>query len=665
MFIQTDRPLKLKTPLGPDALIVSAVRGREALSELFHFEVDAMWEDKNKPLAFEDLLGKKVTIEATSKTEKRHIGGIVIRVTQGETDKYFIRYRIDIAPQLWLLTRRVQSRMFQQMTVPDILREVLKGLDVTYEIQGSFDPREYCVQYHESDFNFFSRLAEEEGIYYFFKHTAEGHKLVLANTPQSHSAIPYTPKVNYEEHAGSDIEEDRILEWRKAQEIRSGKFTAWDEIFQMPGKHLDATKTIQDTVQVGQTTHKLKVAGNDKLEIYEFPGGYARRYDGAGSLQNIFSDNKRTVAIRMQQEALGSLSIDGRSRHAGFTAGESFELSGHFSDDGKYVLTSVEHHAMQPVNVEDRTAFTYENRFECIPIALPYSPPRRAPAPSVRGVQLGTVVGPAGEEIFTDKYGRIKVQFRWDRDGKNDAKSSCWMRVATPWAGKQWGAIHIPRVGQEVIIDFEEGDVNYPIVVGSVYNADMMPPYQLPDNKTQSGVKSRSSKAGGPDNFNEIRFEDKKGSEEVLVHAEKDLKTEVENDEIRTVDHDRTTTIKNDETKTVKQGNELTTIETGNRTIGVKKGNQSTTIDMGNMDTKIKMGNMTTKIDLGKSEEEAMQSIELKVGQSSVKLDQMGVTIKGMTIKVEGQIMVEIKGVMTKVSGDAMLTAKGGIVMIN
>jgi type VI secretion system secreted protein VgrG len=459
-FLQTERPLKLTTPLGADALIISAISGREALSELFHFEVDAMWEDKNNPLNFESLLGKKVTIEVMSKTDKRHLSGIVTRVTQGELDKYFIRYRIVIEPQIWLLTRRVRSRMFQQMAVPDILKKVLEGMDVTDDIRGSFNPREYCVQYHESDFNFFSRLAEEEGIYYYFKHTADGHKLVLADTPLSHDDIPYSPKATYEESSGTEVEEDRVFEWRKEQDIRSGKYTAWDEHFQMPGKHLDATKSITDTVQVGQTQHKLAVAGNNTLEIYEFPGGYARRYDQRVS--DIFADATRTAGIRMREEAAHSVLIQGRSRHAGFTAGEAFDLSGHFSDDGKYVLTSVEHKAKQPVHVEDETSFTYENRFECIPAALPYSPPRRAAAPSVRGVQLGTVVGPKGEEIYTDKFGRIKVQFRWDRDGANDSNSSCWMRVATHWAGKQWGAIHIPRVGQEVVIDFEEGNVDYP-----------------------------------------------------------------------------------------------------------------------------------------------------------------------------------------------------------
>jgi len=428
-----------------------------------------------------------------------------------------------------------------------------------------------------------------------------------------------------------------------------------------------------DSVTVGTVTHKLKVANNDSLELYDYPGGYAGRFDGVNksggdqpsSLQHIFTDNKRTVEIRMQEEALSSLLIRGRGAQTGFTAGHTFDLTHHYSDNGKFVLTSVVHDAKQPVSVDDREKeFNYANWFTCIPSSLPFRPSRLTPVPSVRGVQTATVVGPAGEEIFPDKYGRVKVQFHWDREGSDDVNSSCWVRVATFWAGTQWGAVHIPRIGQEVIVDFLESDVNQPIVVGSVYNADMMPPWALPDNKTVSGVKSRSSPKGGADNFNMMSFEDKKGEELVHVQAEKDLKTLVKNDESREVVHDRVTLIKNDETQTV-TNNETITVEQGNQTIELKQGNQSTTLDMGNQSTKIKMGNQTNNIDLGKIETEAMQSIELKVGQSSIKIDQMGVTIKGMMISIEAQVQAEVKAVMTQVTGSAMLTEKGGIVMIN
>jgi type VI secretion system secreted protein VgrG len=379
----------------------------------------------------------------------------------------------------------------------------------------------------------------------------------------------------------------------------------------------------------------------------------------------------------MEQEALPSLLIRGQATHPGFTAGHTFAMERHFSDDGKYTLTAVEHDASQPLDAHQVSGdFKYSNRFNAIPYSasLPFRPTMVTPHPSVRGVQTAVVVGPSGEEIYTDKYGRIKVQFYWDRDGQTDASSSCWLRVATPWAGKNWGAIHIPRIGQEVVVDFVEGDPDRPIVIGSVYNADQMPPFPLPDNRTQSGLRSRSSKGGSGDNCNEIRLEDLKGSEQMFIHAEKDMLTEVENDETRTVGHDRTTTIKNDETKTVTDGNESSTVKMGNRTMEVSQGNQSTTIKMGNLSTEVKMGNVseklgmgnkTVKLDLGKSEEEAMQSIELTVGQSSIKIDQMGVTIKGMMISIEAQIQMQVKGLMTQVNGSAMLQAQGGIVMIN
>ena len=681
MYEQTDRPLKLTTPLGPNALLLTGFQGRETISGLFHFDLKTVWQDQSKLLPFDQLLGKKVTVEIELKN-KRYFNGIVCKVAQHDRDEYFTYYTLEVVPELWLLDRKLRSRTFQHVTIPDILRTLLTGLDVDYQIQGTFHPREYCVQYRETDLAFASRLMEEEGIYYFFNHSSSGHQMVLANTPQSHPAVPYLPSVTFEESARAAMEEDRVFDWSKGQEIRSGKFTAWDYTFEMPTKHLDAEKTILDTVTVGTVTHKLKVANNDSLELYDYPGGYASRFDGinksggdqASSLQDIFTDNTRTTEIRMQEEALGSLLIRGKGTHAGFTAGHTFDLTHHFSDNGKFVLTSVEHDAEQPVSVDDQEEeFKYANGFTCIPAALPFRPPRVTPVPSVCGVQTATVVGPSGDEIFPDKYSRVKVQFHWDREGQDDVNSSCWVRVATFWAGKQWGAIHIPRIGQEVIVDFVEGDVNQPIVVGSVYNADMMPPWTLPDNKTISGVKSRSSPQGSPDNFNMLSFEDKKGSELVSAQAEKDLTTLVKHDESREVRNDRTTVIKHDETQTV-TNNETITVEQGNQTIEVKQGNQSTTLGQGNQTTEIKMGNQslaikmgnqTNKLDLGKIETEAMQSIELKVGGSSIKIDQMGVTIKGMMIKVEGDVQVEVTSIMTKVNGDAMTTVKGAIVMIN
>lgn len=688
--VQGEWPLKLTTPLGADFLLPEAYQMSEAISSLFRMEIEANVSPV-ADLAFDRLLGQKITLSMVlGDGSERHYNGIVSRITQGHRTFDTAYFSLEVVPKFWLLTRVERSRIFQQKSVPDILREVL-GADAQFQLVGTFEPREFCVQYRESDFAFASRLMEEEGIFYFFKHTADDHKMIVANSPAKHTEIAGNSTIIYEEVQGGTRADSRIHVWSKSQEIRTGKTTLRDFTFEIPAQNLEAIKTIMESATAGTVTHKLNISGGSALERYDNPGGYAKRFDGisktggeqASNLQKIFTDNTRTVEIRMQSEAVNALTITGESNCQTLAAGSKFTLDKHFSDNGVYVLTSVQHSASHPMGTErNMQSFSYENSFTCLPQSVPYRPPQVTPQPTVRGTQTAVVVGPSGEEIFPDKYGRVKVQFHWDREGRKDANSSCWVRVGTPWAGKQWGMIHIPRIGQEVIVDFLEGDPDRPIIVGSVYNADQMPPYTLPDNKTQSGVKSRSSKQGGTENFNEFRFEDKKGSEQIFMHAEKDLLVEVENDETRNVDHDRITTIKNDETKTIKEGNETITIEQGDQTFTIKvgkqtitiqadqattikQGNQSTTIDMGNQSTKLKMGNQTTKLDLGKSETEAMQSIELKVGQSSIKVDQMGVTIKGMMIKIEGQIQVQVKGLMTQINGDAMLMEKGGIVMIN
>ena len=634
MWEQTERPYQLTTPLGKDVLLVRKFSGREAVSELFQFEFDVVAEVQTD-VPFDALLGQKVTLLINRESGKRYVNGIVRRVKQGGRDLVFKGYRLEVVPQFWLWTKNRRSKLFQQMTIPDILKKVLTGLDVSYELQGDWKSREYVCQYQESDFNFACRLMEECGIFYFFKHSAGGHQMVVANTPGSHPDIPFTTTAIYEEMTDLfELAEDRVFVWSKGQEVRSPKYLVWDEHFQLPYKHLNADKSITDAVQVGKTSHKLSAGSTGAMELYEFPGEYSRHFDGINKsggeqpehIQWPFTENSRIVDIRMQQEAVGGLLIEGQSVHSAFTAGHTFQLSKHFSDDSEFVLTGVEHEGSQPLRTGEG-AYQYTNTFTCIPFALPYRPQRVTPIPSIRGVQLAMVVGPPGEEIFPDKYSRVKVQFHWDREGKNDLDSSCWIRVGTHWAGKQWGAIHIPRIGQEVIVSFEEGDVDHPIIVGSVYNADMMPPYILPDNKTQSGIKSRSSKNGTPDNYNEIRMEDKKGSEEILVHAEKDLTVEVE--------HNRTTTI----------GFGKSPMTPGDDTLTV-------------------MNNLTEKINNAQSTE-AVTKITIKCGQSTIVMDPTSITISSVMIKIDAQATLDEHAMMTTIKSDAITTIKGAMVMIN
>ena len=562
-YTQDKRPLAIQTPLGKDKLLLVGIAGHEAISQLFQFQLEALAENKNE-IAFEKLLGQSVTVELEAASSgKRYFNGIVSKAIEGAQDRIFTEYTLEIVPKFWLLTRKTHSRIFQHIDVPDILKKVFDGLDVTYDLQGSFQARDYCVQYRETDFNFASRLMEEEGIYYFFKHSAGNHQMVVANTPEGHADVPISTTAIFEGVEGGERDEDRVFTWVKTQELRSGKYTLWDHCFELPHKHLDADKTIIDSVAAGSVNHKLNVANNQKLEIYDFPGEYAQRFDGINGgggeqpeeLQKIFEDNQRTVGIRMEEEAASSLLIQGASGCRQFTSGHKFNIQRHFNADGSYVLISVRHAGREDSYRTAGEDFSYSNAFTCIPFELPYRPGRISAKPVVPGTQTAVVVGPSGEEIFTDKYGRVKVQFHWDRDGKNDSDSSCWVRVATSWAGKQWGSIYIPRIGQEVVVDFLEGDPDQPIIVGSVYNADMMPPYTLPKEKTKSTVKSRSTLNGGTSNWNEIRLEDKKGNEQIFINAEKDLDLRVENDAREFIGNDRHLIVKANQLEQVGQDN--------------------------------------------------------------------------------------------------------------
>jgi len=636
-YVQQQRLLQINTPLGPDALLLKSFSGSESISHLFRFQLDLMAE-REQAVTFDELLGQKITVRLTLPDEQeRYFNGIVSSLSEGGRDEIFTSYHAEMVPQLWFLTRTHRNRIFQHMNVPDILKKVLQGLDVSFDLHSTFEERDYCVQYRESDFDFASRLMEEEGIYYFFKHAEDRHVMVLGNTPATHPDMPVSSRIIFEEIAGGTRGEERVYAWEKVQELRSGKYTLWDHCFELPHKHLEAQKTILESVQVGKVNHKLKVGGNDKLEIYDYPGEYAQRFDGidkgggekASELQKIFQDNARTVGIRIQQEALPSILIQASSNCRQFVSGYKFNLTRHFNADGQYLLTSVLHSATDNSYETERGGegdYHYMNQFTAIPFALPFRPRRETPKPVVRGSQTAVVVGPAGEEIFTDKYSRVKVQFHWDRDPQN----SCWVRVATPWAGQNWGMIHIPRIGHEVVVDFLEGDPDQPIVTGSVYNATMMPPYELPANKTQSGIQSRSSPGGS--GFNEIRLEDKKDNEEIWVHAQKDLNSVIEEKETRKVGKSRETNIQDDDTRTVEAGNYFLTVKQGNRAVEIGAGNDQ---------LNVKMGNITTKAPVGAFQLEALTvqikgttSVKLICGASSIEMTPAMITVTSPMIKL-------------------------------
>ena len=538
-YTQTDKPMIVTTPLGQDTLLLTDFCGHEGISQLFSFELDLLAERASE-INFDKILGESVTVELRLLNgDKRYFNGLVKRFSQGVRDETFVSFRAEVVPKLWLLTKKVRCRIFQHLTVPDILRQALTGLDVIYQISGTYYERDYCVQYRESDFDFVSRLMEEEGIYYFFKHTDGKHQMVV--TDIKNPAVEGQSTVIYEELFGGLREDMRITNWEKTQELRAGEYTLWDHCFELPSQHLEAKRKTVDSVTVGKVTHKLSVGGNDQLEIYDFPGGYAQRFDGIDSngaprprdLKLIFEDRDRTVRVRMEQEDVACLDIRGASNCGNFAAGHKFTLDRHFDADGQYVLTYVHHKAHQAgYRSNEMPAFQYENQFTCIPAGLRYRPQRVTPKPAISGVQTATVVGPQGEEIFCDKYGRVKVQFHWDREGKKDANSSCWLRVAQVWAGKGWGAFFWPRIGHEVVVTFEEGDPDQPLIIGSVYNAENMPWFMLPANKQLSGFKSASVRGTAKNNYNGIAFNDEKGREHLSIHSEHNLSLNSEADKM-------------------------------------------------------------------------------------------------------------------------------------
>jgi type VI secretion system secreted protein VgrG len=652
-YSQKNRALQVATPLAKDTLLGIAFRGTEQISGLFSFEVDLIAENSSV-IDFSKLVGNDISVAIATpgkgdEPDLRYISGICSCFSQGKRNEEFTFYYAEVVPKIWVLTRRAQSRIFQQKSVPDILKEVLEGFDSDFQLHGQYEPREYCVQYRETDFDFASRLMEEEGIFYFFTHNQKGHKIVLADTPTSHMDVPGLAVARYGMIEGGARKADHILEWRKTQTIRSSRYSLWDHSFQQPKQNLEANAKIMPSVHAGSVEHKLNGKVTAPLEIYEFPGGYAVRFDGVNSsggeqpdrLRKIFAENERTAKVRIQAEASDSLKIVGSSSCQNFTAGHKFRLERHFDADGDYVLVSVAHKASMEnayTSVPGSGELSYANSFTSIPLELPFRPKRKTVKPFVQGVQHAVVTGPPGEEIFTDKYGRVKVQFYWDRHGKKDANSSCWLRVAQTWAGKNWGSVQIPRIGQEVIVAFVEGNPDEPVIVGSVYNPETMPPYDLPGKKVVSGFKSNTHKGKG---YNEMSMDDTAGNEKITIHGQYDMNTTVEHDQTNTVHGKMTETIDKDTTIHITQGKLEHKVETGTALYEVK--DALTEKYHNTQDTTVK-GNITITSETG--------DIVLHTGASKIKLTNAGlIEIHGKNIVVIGDTDMKQSAPKLEVTG--------------
>jgi len=510
-YTQENRVMKIFTPLKENELLLTGLRGSEGISRPFRFDLDFI--SANKDISFDAIVGKSVTISmGLSGGATKFINGIVTRFSKGDAGvssaeaSAAFPYSATVQPAFWLLSLTGDCKVFPNMTVPDIVERILKEHKIEFKKDlGGYPVREYCVQYNESDFTFISRLLEQEGIFYYFEHKQGLHTLILVDQNSKVRPCPDLAVANYRLNLSGTTDEDEIVSLNCEQGIGPTRFAIEDFNFKTPNTDLEA-----------KAPAVRKMTDKD-LEIYCYPGDYETKQQGA-----------RLVDMRMEEEEAHSAHISGASECRALQSGYHFELRDFYRESmnrKQYLVTSVRHTASQ--SILEGGDFGYANSFTCIPMDVKYRPLRTTHKPVMQGSQTAVVVGPSGEEIYTDEYGRIKVQFHWDRDGKKDDKSSCWIRVSQPLAGAGWGGVYLPRVGHEVIVDFLEGDPDRPVVTGSLYNGINKPPYPLPDEKTKSTLKSESSKGGG--GFNEIRFEDKKGSEEIYIHGQKDHNTVVEN----------------------------------------------------------------------------------------------------------------------------------------
>ncbi|MCP4342504.1 MAG: type VI secretion system tip protein VgrG [Desulfobulbaceae bacterium] len=628
MLTQENKLLSIYTSLGKDVLLLAKLRGQEGLSEIFHFDID-LFSEKDK-IAFEDIVGKNVTITIfLADGSHRYLNGLISRFSQecgvsmpgsGFRSSY---YSATVVPWFWLLTRTSDSRIFQNLSVPDIVEQIFseKGFtDYKLNLSGTYEPREYTVQYRESDCNFISRLLEDEGIFYFFSHEDGKHTMVLADSSGANEPCPMQESAKFRLSGAKHLgHEDQIDSLKMVKEIQAGKYSLNDYNYEIPNNDLKVTS---------DTTYVL---GPGEREMYDYPGGYDKRNMG---------DSLAT--LRMEEEETRIITLSGASDCRAFASGYRFKLKNSFQDDWndkEYLLTRISHEVDQSAQYFTGASAAgdegiYKNHFECIPHEVPFRPVRNTRKPVVDGVQTAVVVGPSGEEIYTDDYGRVKVQFHWDREGNLDENSSCWLRVGQSMAGNGWGALFLPRVGHEVIVEFIEGDPDRPIVTGQVYHGINRPPYKLPDEKTKSTFKSNSSPDGG--GYNEVRFEDKKGQEQLFIHAEHNQDIRTENDLIEWVGNESHLIVEQDQLEKTVGDKHLTVSGDHN-----EKVDGTISIEAG-MDMQEKVG-MSHALDAGQEIHlkagmkiilEAGMQISLKAGGSFIDIGPSGVTIQGAMVKI-------------------------------
>ncbi|MGA0603158.1 type VI secretion system Vgr family protein [Caulobacter sp. KR2-114] len=612
---QTERLISVEVfAPGVKKIIVVSFEGEEALSSLSRFRLEIV--SQGRPLKPSEILGQKLGIALRVRDEVRKFHGIVSRFEVLRTSvRGYHLHVVELVPPAWLMTLNRRYRIFHDKASHQVIEQVLSEGGISFKPKAVGDQREYWVQYGESDFTLVSRLWEDEGLFYRFDHESPTCDLIVGN-----GAADYAGG-----NPGMLVAEENLLSWQPRYRVGSSAFRhgAWD---------------FKEVAVMGAQVNGLAKAQPPALsarQVSEYPGRHET--DGEGS---------RLATARMEAEEASLVWVEGVSIDCRLATGTRHQVPGHAIDlpatgqtAGSFVTTRVVHHARDFSQLPFEGGTDYTNDFVSIPADFPYRPPRDTPRPYIGGPQTATVTD------TPDEHGRCKVKFHWDEDD-----TSRWARVAQNWAYNKMGVQFFARIDSEVVVEFLNGDPDHPIIVGMVYNGKNKPPFDVPANKTQSGWRGANwGDAGTPDVSNEIRFEDKAGSEEIYIHAQKDFK--------RVVHHD--------DTLIVETGNRSIDIQQGNLTEKIDQGNASYTLSMGNSKTQLDMGNHDLNLDMGAASTTAMQSITLTVGGSSIKIDQMGVTIKGMMIKIDGDVSVDVNSILTTVKADAILTLKGGITMIN
>ena len=606
---QNRRLIKLASPALTTAtqeLLLENFSGNEGMSQLFSFSLSML--SQNPAIELKTLIGKSACLEIElADGGNRYIHGYLTRVATADSQGSLTHYSAVLSPWLWMLGKRFDSRIFQNQTVEQVLTSVFSGYaplpHYEFRLLGSLPSRSYITQYRESDLNFVLRLLESEGLFFYFEHTAEQHTLIITDSSSLLKPLPQQPTIRYHDTSINETA-DAIFQWSGHRQLQSGKIAVQTFDYKQPDHLLP--------VNLKSLNHQGDVA---EYEIYDFPGQYTH-----GSS----ADGERMVRHRIEALEVLAKTFAGASNCRAMCPGYTFELTQHYEhdrdtpEDRHFQLLSVQHQGSN--NYLTGSEAGYSNTFTCIRKKIPYRAEPTTRQPSIHGPQTAIVVGPPGEEIFTDEMGRVKVHFHWDRESRNSNSqrkkedSSCWVRVSQTSASGGFGSIHIPRVGDEVVVSFLDGQPDRPLITGSVYNSKNTPPWSLPKNKTQSGFLTRSTKGSGA-NANSLLFEDKQGCERISVHAERDMDREVERDDALTVGGNRTLDTQGTHTETI----------THDTSITVKEGQFL-------LETS---GNAITLT--------AATSITLTVGSSSLTMNESGeITLSGITLNLIGESAVHI-----------------------